>query len=211
MIQCLNEGQVGLIVLSQVLTKPPIKCKIYGNIQCLRMASPPFTCQLLNMLKVKKFKQAKQSAWLRLHSIIHTATFLIKCAKGSYEMEGSRYSRLTYFSRKRNIILGAWAQMCLRMYWGGVLSFPRLCEQGDSLLCLDLACVCSVCLFPNELSCSAIEIHKMSVAGQSVQLVVAFIMKFEQWQNTSTCSFCIRPFALNDSCTNICLWLRGIT
>lgn len=43
-------------------------------------------------------------------------------------------------------------------------------------------CVCLVRLFPNELSCSDIEIHKMFKAGQSVQLVVAFVMKFGQCQ-----------------------------
>lgn len=91
---------------------------------------------------VKKFTN-KQNSPLLSHSKIHTVTFLIKCVKGFFEIEGARYSRLTYFHCKRNIILGAWAQMCLRMCWGGVLSFPRLCEQGDSLLCLDIACACA--------------------------------------------------------------------
>lgn len=93
-------------------------------------------------------------------------------------MEGAEHSRLTYFTRKRNIILEAWAQMCLRMYWGGVLTSLRLCEQGDSLLCLDVASVCLVCLFPNELSCSDIGIHKMFIVGQSLLLVMDFIINF---------------------------------
>lgn len=72
--------------------------------------------------------------------------------------------------------------MCLRMYWGGVLTSPRLCEQGDSLLCLDVASVCLVCLSPNELSCSDIEIHKVFIVGQSALLVVGFIMNFGELQ-----------------------------
>lgn len=68
--------------------------------------------------------------------------------------------------------------MCLRMFWGGVLTAPRLCEQGDSLLCLDVACVCLVCFSSNELSCCVIEIHKMFTVGQSEPLAVDFIMNF---------------------------------
>lgn len=126
---------------------------------------------LKNMLKPQKNKHF----WIHTQ-YIHLVTLLIKCVKGFFEMEGARYLRLTYFLLKRNIILGAWAQMWLRMYWGGVLTSPRLCEQGNSLLCVDVTSVCLVCLFPNELSCSDIEFHKMFTVSQSALLVVAFIM-----------------------------------
>lgn len=109
---------------------------------------PCFRISVAHLLSVSKASQTNKTVHFSLflkisHSKIQTVTFLIKCVKGFFEMEGARYSRLTYFHCKRNIILGAWAQMCLRMYWGGVLSFPRLCEQGDSLLCLDIACACA--------------------------------------------------------------------
>lgn len=68
--------------------------------------------------------------------------------------------------------------MCLRMYWGGVLTSPRLCEQGDALLCLDAASMCLVCFPPNELGCSDIEIHKMLTVGQSAALRVHIVMNF---------------------------------
>lgn len=68
--------------------------------------------------------------------------------------------------------------MCLRMYCGGVLTSPRLSEQGDSLFCLDVASVCLICFSPNALGCSDIEMHKKFAAGQSALLVVDFIIKF---------------------------------
>lgn len=67
--------------------------------------------------------------------------------------------------------------MCLRMYCGGVLTSPRLCEQGDSLFCLDVASVCLICFPPNALSCSDIEMHKKFTASQSALLVGDFVMK----------------------------------
>lgn len=66
-------------------------------------------------------------------------------------MEGARYSRLTYFLHKRNIIRGPRGTDVSVDVLGRCSRSPRLHEQGDSLFCQDVASVRFIC-FPPQMS-----------------------------------------------------------
>lgn len=102
--QRLNVGRVGIIVPLQFLMKLPLKFKIYGKIKF------PEYCTLLLHIRTKQLlnncSEQQKSTFFNSHLINPHSLFGV--LKDFFEMEGARYSRLTYFLCERNIIWGPW-------------------------------------------------------------------------------------------------------